>query len=107
MDDPPLDRPLALLLPMTRQSPLPYVRGPVPVLRPLAAVSGFLPHVQRSCALSPYVVPACRASVGSRAARGPFGPYGPDGRSGGTLGRMIVVRHDLDQYHGLDIAFTR
>ena len=28
MDDPPLDRPLALLLAMTRQSPLPYVRGP-------------------------------------------------------------------------------
>ena len=44
-------------------------------------------------------MPACRASVGSRAARGPFGPYGPDGRSGGTLGRMIVVWHDLDQYH--------
>ena len=36
MDDPPLDRPLALLLAMTRQSPLPYVRGPAhaPVLRP-------------------------------------------------------------------------
>ena len=58
------------------------------------------------CALSPHVVPACRASVGSRAARGPCGPDGPEGRSGGTLGRMIVVRHDLDQYHGLDIAFT-
>ena len=63
------------------------------------------PHVQL-CALSPHVVPACRASVGSRAARGPCGPDGPEGRSGGTLGRMIVVRHDLDQYHGLDIAFT-
>ena len=29
MVDPPLDPPFALLLPMTRQSPLPYVRGPV------------------------------------------------------------------------------
>ena len=54
--------------------------------------------------------PPCSARMsrerGSRAARGPLGPAGPDGRSGGTLGRMIVVRHDLDQYHGLDIAFT-
>ena len=58
------------------------------------------------CALSPHVVPACRASVGSRAARGPCGPDGPEGRSGGTLGRMIVVRHDLDQYHGVESAFT-
>ena len=59
-----------------------------------------------SCALSPYVVPACRASVGSRAARGPFGPDGPDGRSGGTLGRMLVVRHDLDQDHRRISSFT-
>ena len=43
MVDPPLDPPFALLLPMTRQSPLPYVRGPVhappPVLRPVEARS--------------------------------------------------------------------
>ena len=55
--------------------------------------------------------PLCSARMsrerGSRAARGLFGPDGPDGRSGGTLGRMLEVRHDLDQYHGLDIAFTR
>ena len=61
MDDPPLDRPLALLLAMTRQSPLPYVRGPAhaPVLRPVGS-SAQGPHPRAPSAARPAVTSTAR-----------------------------------------------